>query len=333
MSSIIITGGQGFIGSYLCNEFLDNDYKVISIDNFQKYGPISRPHDNHPNFTLIKHDLKHSFPDIQADYIIAGAAMIGGISYFHRLAYDLFATNERILANTFDKAIQLHKDGVIKRIAVLSSSMVFENTKVYPTPESEVVDCPPPTSNYGFQKLSSEYFAKGAEEQYGLPYTILRPFNCVGIGEEDAIGEEKVYSGNIKMLMSHVLPDLVHKALNLNANDPLPILGDGMQVRHYTHGKDIARGVRLALESEKGLNNDFNLSTPISTSVNELGYLVWNAVHGQNPVFINETSYDYDVQLRSPDTNKARDLLGFSAEISLQESVNEVVEYMRAKHG
>jgi UDP-glucose 4-epimerase len=333
MASIIITGSQGFIGSYLVNEFLDAGYEVVGIDNFSKYGKISRPHDSRPNFDLITHDLKESFPNVSADYIVAGAAMIGGISYFHKYAYDLFATNERILANTFDKAIQLHKDGALNRIAVLSSSMVFENTKTYPTPETEAENCPPPSSTYGFQKLASEYFAKGAHEQYGVPYTILRPFNCVGIGEEDAIGEEEVFSGNIKMLMSHVMPDLIHKALSLNADDPLPILGDGMQVRHYTHGKDIARGVRLALESEDGVNNDFNLSTATATSVTELANLVWNAVHGQDPKFSHETSYAYDVQLRSPDTDKAKRLLGFEAQIPLQYSIDEVVEYMRAKNG
>jgi UDP-glucose 4-epimerase len=333
MSSIVITGSQGFIGSYLVNEFLDAGYVVTGVDNYSKYGEVSRPHDDHPHFRLIRHDLKESFPVVNADYIIAGAAMIGGISYFHKYAYDLLATNERILANTFDSAIDSYKHDQLKRIVVLSSSMVFENTKKYPTPEDEVSKAPPPSSTYGFQKLSSEYFAQGANEQYGVPYTIIRPFNCVGVGEEDAIGEEKVYSGNIKMLMSHVLPDLVHKALSLGPDDPLPILGDGMQVRHYTHGKDIARGVRLALESEDGVNNDFNISTSVATSVRELAYIVWNTVHGKNPLLVNEPSYEYDVQLRSPDTSKAREVLGFEANISLQESVEEVVEYMRAKNG
>ena len=76
----------------------------------------------------------------------------------------------------------------MKRIIVLSSSMVFENTELYPTPETEVLNAPPPSSTYGFQKLASEYFAKGAWEQYKLPYTIVRPFNCVGVGEEKALG-------------------------------------------------------------------------------------------------------------------------------------------------
>ena len=139
------------------------------------------------------------------------------------------ATNERILASTFDLAIKLHQTQALERIIVLSSSMVFENTTVYPTPESEIKTCAPPLSTYGFQKLAVEYFCKGALEQYDLPYTIIRPFNCVGVGEEDAIGEHEVKSGNIKLMMSHVLPDIINKIMK--GQHPLHILGSGEQVR------------------------------------------------------------------------------------------------------
>ena len=87
--------------------------------------------------------------------------------------------------------------------------MVFENATVWPTPEDH--KCPPPDSTYGFQKLACEYFAKGAWEQYKLPYTICRPFNCVGIGERRALGDKDIPSGNIKLAMSHVVPDIVQK--------------------------------------------------------------------------------------------------------------------------
>jgi UDP-glucose 4-epimerase len=340
MKKVIITGSQGFIGSYLCTEFLEKGYKVVGIDNYSKYGLVKRSHDNHPNFSLINMDIcKLNCKDneihsdlIDADYIIANAAMIGGISYFHKYAYDLLATNERILASTFDLAIKLYKEHSLKRIIVLSSSMVFENTNVYPTPEQEIETCAPPASTYGFQKLASEYFCKGAYEQYNLPYTIIRPFNCVGIGEEEAVGEEVVMSGNIKMLMSHVLPDLIHKALLLNSNDLLPILGDGSQVRHYTNGKDIARGIRTALESERAVNEDFNISSPEATTVAELAEIVWHKIHGTKLGFEHCQPFEYDVQVRSPDVNKAREVLGFETEISLDDSVEEVIKWMRSQN-
>jgi len=338
MKKVLITGSQGFIGSYLCAEFLDKGYQVVGIDNFSKYGPITRPHDNHPNFEFIEMDAINLDPRrnwrhpslTDVDYIIAAAAMIGGITYFHKYAYDLLATNERILASTFDLAIELNKNHNLKRIIVLSSSMVFENTDVYPTPESEIKTCSPPLSTYGFQKLAVEYFCKGAYEQYGLPYTIIRPFNCVGVGEEDAIGEHEVKSGNIKLMMSHVLPDIINKILK--GQDPLHILGTGEQVRCYTNGRDIARGIRMCLESDKAENEDFNISTPVATSVLELGKIVWNALNpGKEFRTVSDPAYEYDVQKRIPDVSKAEELLGFKAKGTLEESVHEVIDYMRKK--
>lgn len=328
MSSITITGSQGFIGSYLCKEFLDRGYTVVGIDNYSKYGRVVRPHDDHENFTLVERDLTQSFPEVYTDYLIAGAAMIGGISYFHKYAYDLLATNERILGNTFDHAIKAYKDGLLKKIVVISSSMVFENTSIYPTPEIEVETCPPPSSTYGFQKLSSEYWCKGAYEQYGLPYNIVRPFNCVGVGEEDALDDDKITVGNSKMMLSHVLPDLINRALNSEPDDVLDILGDGSQVRHYTNGEDIARGIRMVVE-DAGDGEDFNISTDVPTTVKELAELVWGKVHGNVPTLRENTPFEYDVQVRRPDVSKARELLGFEAQVSLSDSVDEVIQYMR----
>lgn len=332
---VLLTGSQGFIGSYISQELLKNNYQVVGVDNYSKYGKVKRPQDENPNFKLYIEDvLSESFLEIvkieKPEMIIAGAAMIGGISYFHKYAYDLLATNERILAQTFDAAIEGHQLGWLKRIVVLSSSMVYENTKIYPTPESEIFNSPPPSSTYGFQKLSSEYFAKGAFEQYGLPYSIVRPFNCVGVGEEDSISEHEVTSGNIKLMMSHVLPDLINKVLK--GQNPLHILGCGDQVRCYTNGSDLARGIRMVMESENAINNDFNLSTPTATTVLELAEKIWNVLKPNEPfVYVCETGYEYDVQKRVPNTNKAKELLGFEALITLDDSIQEVINYMKKK--
>ncbi len=334
--TILITGSQGFIGSYLSREFLDRKYEVIGIDNFSKYGNVTRPHDNHPNFTLIEADITNNTWQNdeylkEIDYIIACAAMIGGIQYFHKYAYDLLATNERILASTFDFAIDSFKRYQLKRIIVLSSSMVFENTYNYPTSEIEIKKCPPPSSTYGFQKLASEYFCKGAWEQYRLPYTIIRPFNCVGVGEDKAINSEEILSGNVKIMMSHVLPDLVYKIMS--GQDPLHILGEGNQIRCYTNGKDIARGLRMALESNVAINEDFNISSPVPTSVLELAEIIWKKLNPNKPFsYIVDKPFDYDVQKRIPDVSKANNMLSFKAEVSLEESINEVIEYMRMKY-
>lgn len=340
MKKVIVTGSQGFIGSYICLELLSKGYKIIGIDNYSKYGYVERSHDDHPNFTLLEMDVcglkkkRHEIFELlkDADYIIAAAAMIGGISYFHKYAYDLLANNERIMASTFDLAIELYREQSLNKIVVISSSMVFESTSCYPTPEGEEKRCPPPLSTYGFQKLATEYFCYGANEQYNLPYTIIRPFNCVGVGEDEALGEDEMIIGNMKMLLSHVLPDLIYKSLHLESTDKLPILGEGNQVRHYTNGKDIAKGIVLAMESDAALNEDFNISTSQPTSVKQLAELVWKKIHGTNLELEICKPFEYDVQIRSPDVSKAKKLLGFEAKISLEDSINEVIEWMKEQY-
>jgi len=329
----LVTGAAGFICGYLVADLLDAGHEVVGVDNFSKYGPVKRRFDGNARYRLVEGDAKDAtlLTDLAADcdQLVAGAAMIGGISYFHEFAYDLLAENERICAATFDAAISAHRLGRLQKITVISSSMVFESSSVFPTPEGAQLTSPPPRSTYGFQKLATEFFAHGAHEQYGLPFTIVRPFNCVGIGERRALRDHHVMSGNVKLAMSHVVPDLCQKVLK--GQDPLHILGDGSQVRHYTYGGDLARGIRLAVESEKALNDDFNLSTARSTTVRELAEVIWRKVHGpERPLnLVSDPPYEHDVAMRVPEVGKAREVLGFEATTSLEEMLDEVIPWIR----
>jgi UDP-glucose 4-epimerase len=328
---ILVTGSAGFIAGYLIEELLANGYEVVGLDNYSKYGRIERAFDTDPSYTGVEGDakdvalLKGLLTD--CDHLVAGAAIIGGISLFHELAYDLLSENERITAATFDAAIWAHRNANLRKITVVSSSMVYESTSTYPTPEGEQRRCPPPHSTYGFQKLSTEYFAQGAWEQYELPYTIVRPFNCIGVGEKRALCDREIMSGNVRLAMSHVVPDLVQKVLK--GQDPLHILGDGSQIRHYTYGGDLARGMRLAVESDSAHNEDFNLSTATSTSVDELAEAIWRKVKGNAPLrLVSDDPFPYDVQRRVPDVQKAMDILGFKATTSLDEALDEIIPWI-----
>ncbi|MFP5341760.1 MAG: NAD-dependent epimerase/dehydratase family protein [Candidatus Limnocylindria bacterium] len=332
---ILVTGAAGFISGYLVPELLEAGHEVVGLDDFSKYGRLAKSYDDHPRYRFVEGDAKDTglVRELAADVdqVVASAAMIGGISYFHEFAYDLLAENERILASTFDAAIAAHRDGRLQRIIVLSSSMVYESATVFPTPEGAQLTSPPPISTYGFQKLAAEYFAKGAWQQYRLPYTIVRPFNCVGIGERRALRDTDIMSGNVKLALSHVVPDLALKVLK--DQDPLHILGDGSQVRHYTYGGDLAHGIRLAMESERAVNEDFNLSTAASTTVLELAQAIWHTVHGPDRPFryVSDAPFEYDVQMRVPDVRKAREILGFEATTSLSQMLDEVIPWIRGE--
>jgi len=329
---ILVTGSAGFISGYLVEELLGHGHTVIGIDNFSKYGAAEKSYSGHPGYRFVEGDVKN--PGLlkelieDCDQVVASAALIGGISLFHEYAYDLIAENERIMASTFDAAIWAFKNRRLKKINVMSSSMVFESAQVFPTPEGEQLRCPPPLSTYGFQKLACEYFAKGAYEQYQLPFTIIRPFNCIGIGEKRARCDKEILSGNVKLAMSHVVPDLVQKVLK--GQDPLHILGDGNQVRHYTYGGDLAKGIRLCIESEQARNEDFNISTPISTTVLELARLIWEKIHGDKPFrYLSDAPFKYDVQKRVPDVRKSSKILGFEAKTSLSVALDEIIPWVR----
>jgi UDP-glucose 4-epimerase len=328
----LITGSSGFIGGYVVEELLRRGHEVVGVDNFSQYGKVAKSYDDHPHYTLVAGDARDT--DLMTellsdcDHFIAGAALIGGISYFHAYAYDLLATNERIIAASCDAAIKAHQSGRLRKVTYLSSSMVFESTTHWPSVEGDERKVPPPLSSYGFQKLAVEYFAHAAWDQYRLPYTIVRPFNCVGIGESRALGDVEIDSGNVKLAMSHVVPDLVQKVLK--GQDPLHILGTGEQVRHYTYGGDLAAGIVECVEREEAVNEDFNISTAESTTVLELAELIWSKVKGPDVPFryVSDEAFEYDVQKRVPSVEKAKRVLGVEATTTLSEMLDEVIPWI-----
>ena len=328
---VLVSGSAGFIGGYVVEELLRRGYSVVGIDNYSKYGPVKKSYDDHPAYDFVEGDAR----DVElmtkllsdCDHFIAGAALIGGISYFHTYAYDLLATNERIMASQCDAAIEAHTHGRLQKVTYLSSSMVFESTEHWPSKEGDERRIPPPLSSYGFQKLAVEYFAKAAWDQYKLPYTIVRPFNCVGIGEGRALGDVEITSGNVKLAMSHVVPDLVQKVVK--GQDPLHILGEGNQIRHYTYGGDLAKGIVECMTHDAALNNDFNISTPVSTSVRELAEVIWRKIKGDAPLtLVSDEAFSYDVQKRVPDVTKAKEVLGFECTTSLDTMLDEVIPWV-----
>ena len=105
---VLVTGSAGFIAGYLVEELLREGHEVVGLDNFSKYGPIEKSYQGHPRYTFVQGDARDAalLSDLvrDCDHFVAGAARIGGISYFHEYAYDLLAENERITAASFDAA-------------------------------------------------------------------------------------------------------------------------------------------------------------------------------------------------------------------------------------
>jgi UDP-glucose 4-epimerase len=328
---VLVTGSAGFIGGYVVERLLEEGHEVVGVDDLSKYGLVAKSYFGHPRYRFVEGDAR----DVElltnllegCQHFIAGAALIGGISYFHTFPYALLATNERLTAAACDAAIRAFSGGALRRATYISSSMVFESATSWPSAEGQELEVPPPRSSYGFQKLAVEYFARAAYEQHGLPYTIVRPFNCVGVGEMRAQGAPEILSGNVRLAMSHVVPDLAHKVIQ--GQDPLHILGDGSQVRHYTYGGDLARGIVLAMDHPDALNEDFNLSTSESTTVLELAERIWGRLRPGVPFrYVSDPPFPHDVQRRIPSTEKAKRILAFEATTTLDQMLDEVIPWI-----
>ena len=174
-------------------------------------------------------------------HVIHLAAIVGGIANFHKLPYTLTDVNSSLYNGVIGAALE-HD---VERFVYVSSSMVFENATVFPTPEDHVWECPVPRSAYGFSKLAGEFWVRAAYDEHGLPFTICRPFNAYGPGEvpEDEPG------------IAHAVPDLIKKCLALDPASlgALPIFGDGTHTRTLTHVDDIADGIVTAMADRKSV--------------------------------------------------------------------------------
>lgn len=310
---VVVTGGAGFIGSEVTRQLVDRGYDVRVIDDLSKEG-----HEVPPGVDFQKADLTR--PGV-AEELFAGyeaclnlAAKIGGIGYFHEYPATILSENNKLYSMSFEAAVK-HK---FQRMVYVSSSMVFESASTFPSKESDLDVIPPPVSAYGFSKLSGEWYCRAFADQFGLDYTICRPFNAYGINEFP--GEDIGYA--------HVIPDLTKKILA--GQHPLELLGDGQQTRAFTHVRDIARGIIMSLESEKAVNQDFNISNPEEMTILDLAKRIFRLCEtGREFDWVSVPGFTYDIKRRSPDATKAREVIGYEAEVKIDEGLKEVIGWLR----
>lgn len=316
-----VTGGAGFLGSHIVDEFIDQGVDTVIIDDFSS-GKLENieHHQGKDNFEIREINLmkissaRKTFQDL--DIVIHLAAKIGGIGYFHEIPAGIIADNDLINRNVFEACVSEN----IARIIYFSSSMVFERATSFPSSEEHLTEIPPPISAYGFQKLNGEYYCRAYEQQYDLPYTILRPFNAIGPRE---VPSEEVGK-------AHVVPDLVRKIISLKQY-PLEILGSGEQERAFTNVKDLARGCYLATFSNNAINQDFNLGNPEPVSIKKLAKKIWDIAEREEPIkFKYLDAYSKDVQKRIPKSEKARKELGWEPEIKLEQSLEEYISWFKS---
>jgi len=316
VSRVLVTGGAGTIGAAVVRRLLaDPAYEVRVSDQ------RAAPQWMREGCEVHTGDLRELRQARQATRgctrVIHLAAIVGGIANFHRLPHTLTEVNNAL----YNAVIRAALEDEVERLVYVSSSMVFERATEYPTTEAHLPDCPTPQSAYGFSKLTGEVYCRAAHAEHGLPFTICRPFNAYGPGEVP----------DAEPGIAHAVPDLIKKVLA--GQRPLQIFGSGEQTRTLTHVQDIADGIVTAMGSAAGLNEDFNISAARELTVAEIARIVWEACGEDPEAFALEhvPSFEVDVQRRWPSVEKARRLLGWEAQIDVEQGIASTVKWLRAR--
>jgi nucleoside-diphosphate-sugar epimerase len=314
VSRVLVTGGAGTIGGAVVRRLLtDPAWEVRVADQREAPDWIRQ------SCEVVTADLRDAGAAAEAaagcSHVIHLAAIVGGIGNFHKLPYTLLEMNTGLYNGVFRGAL----DAGVERLVYVSSSMVFERATEYPTTEEHIGQTPIPDSAYGFSKLAGEVYCRALHDEFGVPFTICRPFNAYGPGEmpEDEPG------------IAHMVPDLIRKVLS--GQKPLQIFGSGEQTRTITHIDDIADGLVTAMAHPAAENEDFNISAADELTVAEIARIVWEACGERPEEFELEhlPSFRVDVQRRWPSVEKAERLLGWRARIGPREGIEATAEWLR----
>lgn len=320
---VLAIGGSGFIGSHVIRKLLSDGHSVTNVDNMSKYGFIEHDFYSNPKFKLIIKDVRNMYPNEFKGYdvVLFFAALIGGINYFHKYPYQISRDNTEMMVHAIDSILAASPNAVFY---YFSSSMVYERVQK-PVSEQDALNQLVPITNYGMQKLFGEFIVRGANKEYGLNYVIVRPFNAVGSGELPEVNSK----GELDFGMAHVIPDFIYKAMV--KQHPFEILGDGLQVRTFTHVDDIANAISMMVR--KGVrNDDFNIcGGPVNTiSVTDLANMIWSKVNLKMslPIIKHLKAPKDDVRFRVGVSEKAKKLLGWTPKHDINYIIDDSIKFV-----
>ncbi len=292
---------------------LAQGHTVTGVDNFARYGEIDRRRD----YEFVRGDL--SDPDLVdpllrgVDGVVQAAALIYGVGGFHKYPADILSKDVMLHSNILQAAV---KHGVSK-VCYISSSMVYERCQQHPSREQDAFESKIPATDYGMSKLMGEKLCGAFAAQHGLRHVIWRPFNIITPHEQ----------GEAEQGISHVFADFIRNIIGERKN-PLPIIGDGHQVRCFTWIGDIARAIAEFSFQSKTDGETYNLGNPEPMSMRDLALLIYQSAQDLDLMsssgelrFETVKEYDDDVITRIPDVSKAKAELGWEPTQSVAQSV------------
>jgi len=318
---ILVTGSEGSLMQCVIPKLLAAGHTVVGVDNFFRYGKIERNRD----YELREGDLvdpKFARDVTKAmDGIIQAAARIFGVGGFHKYPADILAHDLTLHQNILWGAVE----NKVKKVAYISSSMVYEKVDRHPSVEEDVFAAKIPDTDYGLSKLTGERLSMAFAKQYQLPFVVWRPFNII-TPHEKGEGEQGI---------SHVFADFI-KLIVKERKNPISILGDGQQIRCFTWIDDVAGAIAKWTFDDKTNGEAFNLGNPEPVKMVELAHAIYEESQqlgllpkSDKPLtFSPQPIYSDDVKIRIPDVTKAERVLGFKPTLKMREAVRKCLELM-----
>lgn len=310
--NVLVTGGTGFIGSFVCEQLLKKGANVLATT---KSGDLSNIKHIRSDIRVYKGDLTN--PDaalkasIKQDIILNLASKVAGIQFNVNHPATMFADNIIIYRNMLNAAVKNN----VERFLVTSSACVYARNCTIPTPEEEgFLDDPEPTNlGYGWSKRTAELMGKFYSSEYGLKVAIARPYNAYGPRDD------------FDPKTSHVIPGLIKRIFN-NEN-PLLVWGSGNQTRSFLYAEDFARGL-LEITEKYAVADPVNIGSKEEISIADLAKMLIK-FSGKNIELKFDISKPDGQPRRNCDTKKAEKMFGFKTKVSLTEGLKKTIEWYK----
>lgn len=311
----LVTGAAGFLGSFLSEELLENDYEVVGIDNFFRGKKEHLP--KNKNFTFYELDLvndKDKFTRIvnkeKPEWLFHYAA-INGTKYFYDIPYRVLNDNIKMTQNVLNASIK----SSVKKIIYASSSETYGEALEIPTPETHpiLLNIHVDRDSYASSKSISDFYVRLFAKEHKIDFLILRIFNTYGPHMDTSE-------------YGQVIPEFINKMFK---NEEFTIIGDGKQTRSFCYVTD---HTRLICKITENISNEIiNVGNDIETKIIDLAEMIHN-IENKEFKFKFLPGREYDHKRRCPDISKLKKLINDQPKISLEQGLKLTIEdYKRMK--
>jgi dTDP-glucose 4,6-dehydratase len=301
----VVTGGAGFLGSHLCDYLLEQNYLVVCLDNLETSSLENLEHIRDDGFRFVYHDVIENIEiDESVDVVFHLAALASPIDYLrqplHSLKVGSYGTHHALGLAKWKRA----------RFLLASTSEIYGDPQVHPQPEAYWGNVNPvgPRGVYDEAKRYAEAMTMAYHSQQGVDTCIARIFNT--------------YGPKMRSHDGRAIPTFMRQALD---GEPLTVFGSGSQTRSFCYVDDLIRG--LVLLAESGEHMPVNLGNPGEFTILELAETVLRVTGSRSEIVFEALPID-DPQIRQPDITRAREVLGWSPEIELEEGLRRMLAAM-----